>query len=313
MIRTLIGALLCGVAASGAAAVGSHGRSIAQHEDCCERADFARRPLRRLRGAGAELGRERIRSTDLDRGDSQRRAICADQRQEIEQRSTLGAGLAAAGVRFGTRRQAPDLRDRRLPAEKLRNSPPKTTEPGNSNGRPDGASLAFTSTGPESKARKDRKEKYGEIDIIGGDYTMSHLWLLKVPAEIPANVKQLPKPQALTKGEEFTVSDFAWSPDGARIAFSATRDPDLGSRDTEQLYVLDCSDLHVRQTDDVRRTQWASQMVSRRQADRVRHVGRTAIFLLREPAHRRSGGGWRLAAHSHAGLRRGRRPDRLGC
>ena len=111
---------------------------------------------------------------------------------------------------------------------------------------PDGASLAFTSTGPESKARKDRKEKYGEIDIIGGDYTMSHLWLVKVPAEIPSNVKQLPKPQALTKGEEFTVSDFAWSPDGSRIAFSATRDPDPGSVDTQQIYVLDCSDLHVR-------------------------------------------------------------------
>jgi dipeptidyl aminopeptidase/acylaminoacyl peptidase len=70
--------------------------------------------------------------------------------------------------------------------------------------------------------------------------------VVKVPAEIPSNIKQLPKPQALTKGEEFTVSDFAWSPDGARIAFSATRDPDLGSVDTQQIYVLDCSDLHVR-------------------------------------------------------------------
>ena len=111
---------------------------------------------------------------------------------------------------------------------------------------PDGTSLAFASTGPESKARKDRNEKYGEFSVIGGDYTMKHLWLLKVPTEIPANIKQLPKPQALTKGEEFTVADFAWSPDGTRIAFSATRDPDLGSQDTEQLYVLDCGDLHVR-------------------------------------------------------------------
>ncbi len=111
---------------------------------------------------------------------------------------------------------------------------------------PDGTSLAFTSTGPESKLRKDRNEKYGEFDVIGGDYVMKHLWMLKVPTELPANSKQLPKPQQLTKGGDFTVSDFAWSPDGAHIAFSATRDPDLGSQDTEQLYVLDCSDLHVR-------------------------------------------------------------------
>ncbi len=111
---------------------------------------------------------------------------------------------------------------------------------------PDGASIAFTSTGPESKARKDRKEKYGEFDIIGGDYAMARLWQVKVPAEIPANIKELPKPRLLTENGESNVVDFVWSPDGRRMAFSATRDPDLGSRDTEQLYVLDLDDLHVR-------------------------------------------------------------------
>jgi dipeptidyl aminopeptidase/acylaminoacyl peptidase len=110
---------------------------------------------------------------------------------------------------------------------------------------PDGGSLAFISSGAESKVRKDRKDKYGELDVIG-DYVMNHLWLVNVPAEIPTNLKQLPKPEALTKGGEFSVSGFSWSPDGTRIAFSATRDPDLGSSDTEQVYVLDRSDLHVR-------------------------------------------------------------------
>src|ERR1700722_11105216 len=47
---------------------------------------------------------------------------------------------------------------------------------------PDGASIAFTSSGPESKAMKDRKDKYGDFAIIGGDYDMNHLWLVKVPA-----------------------------------------------------------------------------------------------------------------------------------
>ena len=111
---------------------------------------------------------------------------------------------------------------------------------------PDGAAIAFTSTGPEDKAVKDRKERYGDFDVIGGDYRMNHLWLVKVPAEIPSDRKQLPKAEQLTKGDEFNVESFAWSPDGRSIAFSASRDPDLGSQDTEQLYVLDLADRHVR-------------------------------------------------------------------
>jgi len=111
---------------------------------------------------------------------------------------------------------------------------------------PDGNAIAFTSSGPETKAMKDRKEKYGEFDIIGGDYHMNHIWLVKVPAEIPSDVKKLPKAEPLTKGDQFSVGGFAWSPDGKRIAFSASRDPDLGSQDTEQIYVLDMADLHVR-------------------------------------------------------------------
>ncbi|HEX6985846.1 MAG TPA: DPP IV N-terminal domain-containing protein, partial [Planctomycetaceae bacterium] len=111
---------------------------------------------------------------------------------------------------------------------------------------PDGTAIAFTSAGPDGKEKKDRKEKYGDFEIVGGDYTMSHLWVVRVPADLPADLKQLPKPEALTKGDQFSVSSFSWSPDAKRIAFSATRDPDLSSSDTEQLYVLDLADRHTR-------------------------------------------------------------------
>ena len=111
---------------------------------------------------------------------------------------------------------------------------------------PDGSAIAFTSIGPDRKSTKDRKEKYGEFHIVGGDYDMNHLWLVKLPGEIPTDTKKLPKPEPLTKGDQFSVSAFSWSPDGKRLAFSASRDPDLGSQDTEQIYVLDLSDLHVR-------------------------------------------------------------------
>jgi dipeptidyl aminopeptidase/acylaminoacyl peptidase len=111
---------------------------------------------------------------------------------------------------------------------------------------PDGASIAYTSTGPDSKARKERKEKYGDFDVIGGDYVMQHLWRVKVPAELPYDGKKLGKPEQLTQGDQFTVRGFSWSPDGSQIAFDATRDPDLGSSDTQKIYVLELAGLHVR-------------------------------------------------------------------
>src|SRR5258708_36902448 len=68
---------------------------------------------------------------------------------------------------------------------------------------------------------------------------MVRLWLVKLPAEIPQDPKQKPKPEALTEGEKFSVTDFTWAPDSKRIAFAATRDPDLSSSATGQIYVLD--------------------------------------------------------------------------
>jgi dipeptidyl aminopeptidase/acylaminoacyl peptidase len=115
---------------------------------------------------------------------------------------------------------------------------------------PDGTAIAFSSTGADAKAMKDRKEKYGEFDVIGGDYSMVRLWLVKTPAEIPADVKQRPQAEALTEGDQFSVTDFSWSPDSKRIAFSATRDPDLGSSDTSQIYTVDVTDKLVKKLRD---------------------------------------------------------------
>jgi dipeptidyl aminopeptidase/acylaminoacyl peptidase len=42
------------------------------------------------------------------------------------------------------------------------------------------------------------------------------------------------------------VGEFSWSPDGKHIAFSGSRDPDLSSQSTAQIYVVDLADRHVR-------------------------------------------------------------------
>src|SRR5262249_6370370 len=94
---------------------------------------------------------------------------------------------------------------------------------------PDGRRIAFTAAEPETKTLKDRVEKYGEFTVIERDYTMSQLWMIDIPA---ANLREIPEAKRLTEGTSFTVGDFSWSPDSKQIAFSAARDPDLGSQNT---------------------------------------------------------------------------------
>src|SRR6266849_5804092 len=42
---------------------------------------------------------------------------------------------------------------------------------------PDGRRIAFTSADAEGKSRKDRKEKYGEFEVVQADYAFTHLWM----------------------------------------------------------------------------------------------------------------------------------------
>ena len=99
---------------------------------------------------------------------------------------------------------------------------------------PQSKRIAFSMTDPEPKALKDRKEKYGEYSVVHGDYEMAHLWIV----DLQAGGAAAPEPKRLTKGDEFSVGDFSWSPDGTRIAFSAQKDPDLISTETADLYVV---------------------------------------------------------------------------
>jgi dipeptidyl aminopeptidase/acylaminoacyl peptidase len=108
---------------------------------------------------------------------------------------------------------------------------------------PDGRTIALISRDPKSKTRKDRDSTYGDIQIVGDDYQMSHLWLVDVPT---SDWTKAPEPRRLTEGDAYTVGGFAWSNDGSRIAFSAQRDPDLGSSNTATIYVVTVADRAVK-------------------------------------------------------------------
>lgn len=108
---------------------------------------------------------------------------------------------------------------------------------------PDGSRLAFTASDPESKDRKERKEKYGEFEIVKSDYAYTHLWFIDVPSD---DKQKKAEPARLTEGFSFSVGGFEWSPDSKRIVFSAAKDPDISSSGTADLYVLNVADKKTR-------------------------------------------------------------------
>ena len=97
---------------------------------------------------------------------------------------------------------------------------------------PDARSFAFTSTDPKTDADKDREKKYGEFDVYGEGYRMSHLWLYDIAAG---------KARRLTSGP-FTVGSFDWSPDSKDIVFSHRANPSNTSGDTEDISVVAVAD-----------------------------------------------------------------------
>ena len=98
----------------------------------------------------------------------------------------------------------------------------------------DGRSIAYTATEPVPQMSKDRKEYLGDYEVVRKDYTHAHLWTLDVKEALngPLIGKQR------TKNKDFSVDSFSWSRDGARIAFSATLNPDLIQGVTSDIYLL---------------------------------------------------------------------------
>ena len=108
--------------------------------------------------------------------------------------------------------------------------------------RPDGAAIAFSSTG-NAVARKSRDSTYGGYDVVRRDYALQQLYTIDVAAALTApqtGALRTPSPAAVS------VSAFEWSPDGSRIAFSATTVPDAVASNTADIHVLTLADNSVR-------------------------------------------------------------------
>ena len=93
---------------------------------------------------------------------------------------------------------------------------------------------------------KDRKEYYGDFDVVRAGYSHVHIWTLDVAEANKAPVAGKQR----TKKTDFSVNSFSWSPDGSTIVFSATINPDLIQGITSDIYLLKLSDDSVKKIVD---------------------------------------------------------------
>ena len=94
----------------------------------------------------------------------------------------------------------------------------------------------MTATDPAPERLKAREKTCGQVDIIGAEHRMTHLWLLDVASK---HVRRL------TSGE-FTVGSFSWSPDGRRIAFDHRVNSDNANGGTANISIVTVADGAVR-------------------------------------------------------------------
>src|SRR5215510_124676 len=87
----------------------------------------------------------------------------------------------------------------------------------------DGKSIAYSASEPTAPLSKDRKEYMGDFEVVRREYSFNHIWTFIVSDALRSPVIGKQR----TKNKEFSVDSFAWSPDGSKIAFSATVNPDL--------------------------------------------------------------------------------------
>jgi len=110
----------------------------------------------------------------------------------------------------------------------------------------DGKMIAYAATEPTAQPMKDRKDYFGDYDVVRDGYSYVHLWTFAVADAMNGPLVGRQR----TKKKDFSIDSFSWSPDGSTIAFSATINPDLIQGATDDIYVLKLSDDSVKKVVD---------------------------------------------------------------
>ena len=110
----------------------------------------------------------------------------------------------------------------------------------------DGKTIAYLATEPVAQPLKDRKDYFGDYDVVREGYSYVHLWTFTVADAMSGPIAGKQR----TKKKDFSIDSFSWSPDGSTIAFSATINPDLIQGTTDDIYLLKLSDDSVKKIVD---------------------------------------------------------------
>jgi len=94
---------------------------------------------------------------------------------------------------------------------------------------PDGKSIAYLMTEPETAVEKKNKKEKRDVIIADRDFKYMHLHVIDLATG---------KSRPLTKGPE-DVTHFSWSPDSTRIVFSARPTPAFQDYHRTDIHVLD--------------------------------------------------------------------------
>jgi dipeptidyl aminopeptidase/acylaminoacyl peptidase len=106
----------------------------------------------------------------------------------------------------------------------------------------DGKSIAYLASEPTPPVSKERKEYMGDFEVVRKEYNFQHIWTLNVADAMNGPIVGKQR----TKKKDFSVGGFSWSPDGSKIAFSATVNPDLIQGTTSDVYMLNLADDSVK-------------------------------------------------------------------
>ncbi|GAC1633969.1 MAG: S9 family peptidase [Candidatus Acidiferrum sp.] len=112
-----------------------------------------------------------------------------------------------------------------------------TTDIGEFHWSKDGKQIAFAAPSAESTAEKDRKQKYSDYEVFEEDYRQNQIWTVDVTKALETFLPMAA--EAVTKDPKLNIADFAWAPDGIRIAFSATKNPLLAFGGDTDIYIAD--------------------------------------------------------------------------
>ena len=106
----------------------------------------------------------------------------------------------------------------------------------------DSKTIAFTASDANQQESKARKEYLGDFEVVRKEYAHSHIWTFDVAEAFNAPVGGTQR----TKGKDYSVGSFSWSPDGKQLAFSATINPDLINGGTSDIYLVNLADNSIK-------------------------------------------------------------------